>query len=248
MGQAKKIFITALIIVVGLVSIGCGPQSLTNQDSLASSQSAALADTVTGKAIANCSHDVANQTNLGVRLKIAADNASLVHLKFDRFPTTYTGTSKGLIQIATTNVDSAGNKSTLKQVPFAFEASNGSGLFQTLSTSYTQANWSDIQSIATLNSISGKTANDIFSKLDLLVNLQDNSNTAKILTVFLYEDGGTSPTAQVEVLVPKFYANPADYNANHAEVLQLLHPLRYMLGCTWTNTDFQTESDRFCIQ
>lgn len=90
------------------------------------------------------------------------------------------------------------------------------------------------------------TVSNFFSTYNLLLNLQDTTNTWKALTLEFVDTSGVTQRT-LDILIPSFDANPSDYSANHAAILNNLHPFISMLGQNWPSSQFATMSDSYCF-
>ena len=106
--------------------------------------------------------------------------------------------------------------------------------------------WSNLKLIASSQGQTFNDANTFFNEYHLLLDLQDNSGDWKGLTVMFVNSAGATMRT-VDLLIPSFDANPADYQASHPAILANLHPFLSMLNQGWTASQFQTESQAFCF-
>lgn len=106
--------------------------------------------------------------------------------------------------------------------------------------------------LATQYMTSGWTNSIIGSALDinkgLVINLNDYSGTYQVLKVVAFDSTGKS-IAEINHLIPAFYASPIDYqhNANgtvRPTILQSLHPLH---GTNQSSTEAQAYLNQFCF-
>lgn len=242
----KKILVAALVLITGFGFVGCGPQKVQSGAAPVGSQTV----DPSGKPLATCSHDVANISDLSVRSQTyqvgGIENSNWIRVKFDRFPSTFTDQNAAII-MWTKTMDISGNSLTPVQAPFFLEVPNGVGQFKQISQEMTSLSWSQLSAYATQNGISTSSAQTTLASITFVVKLDGAALSANILTATLYLSSSNTPSRWVESLIPKFYANPVDYNVSHATYMQNLHPLKYMLGGSWTTAQYLSEDQRFCF-
>lgn len=247
MTSLNQIQILVLAGIAGLSLIGCGAQTVSKQAGSTDYASTAV-QMYSGQAIARCSHDVANFPNLGVRLmstELQHNQGSSFYyrLQFDRFLDGFNSANQA-IEIWSTSVDSQGNRRPPQRVSFQIERKLN-GAFQRVSPyTYNDLTFADMQSIGSVNQIASSTGREFLGATNLLI-FPDSQ--AQILTVAIYQNDGGAASAQVELLIPQFYANPTEYAGTHPAALQQLHPLRDMAGGTWTPAQYENEANRFCF-
>lgn len=213
-----------------------------------------------GKPTATCNKIV--QGDLEVRLMAYTDannirNNSLIRLKFVHVPDEYISGNYD-IQIRKWTASATGVvRPANTEAPFYVNTRidlKSNGLYQPASTwNYNLAcdtcptlQWSNMQLIASANG--GQTfnnANTFFEKFQLLLDLEDSAGDWKALQIIFMN--GNVPVKYVNMLIPSFDANPADYKATHPLVLSNLHPLLSMLDQGFPSTQYQTESNSYCF-
>ncbi|MFN8790350.1 MAG: hypothetical protein ACK5Y2_02730 [Bdellovibrionales bacterium] len=104
-------------------------------------------------------------------------------------------------------------------------------LFDTQSQTYIRNNisalrWSEVQTL-----IAGASPAAFFSRVILVMNLQDTTGQFQVLNATSYLTASNQAQERLDALLPTFFANPQDYafkstGAPRESVLRNLHPLR----------------------
>lgn len=243
----KRLLVAGLVIISGLSLISCGPQKVQSNVATTPQSNVASSYDTSGRPVASCSHDIANLSDLSIRLETysnnGVENTNWIRVKFDRFPSNFTSSSSAIAFWSRT-VDSNGNNLPMTSAPFFLEVKNG-GVFSQISSEMTELTWANLMTIAGQNSVSTSSAQSALASISFVVKL-DNAGSASVMSAALYYSGSAADR-YVEALIPKFFANPTDYASNHPNTLVNLHPLKYMLGGSWTAEQFVSESQKYCF-
>jgi hypothetical protein len=260
-----QIAFIAVIALTGL--LGCGPQKSGEIDSSNFSStgngnsdpgpdiSTMNVDQLTANGYSLCSQDMNNDPDIGGRIMLFYNNSSrlpnhnYVHIKFDRFPNTFSGTSSNpSFAVWASTVSAEGNETTSAQLKFGFERINGTNNFTPISDlNYTGANWGDLVNLINRYQLPYTTGAAMMANYSIVVDLSQYSTTPNLVIKMALYDSNRNLLKYVNGLVPVFKANPNLYATNHPTTLLNLHPLRTMLGSTWTEQQFVTESARNCF-
>jgi len=225
MTTTNKYLIITLAVIAGLGVISCGPQKVGN------SATTPLAQNVNGgignKPAASCGADVSNLSDLGVKVQTYTmsnvENPSWVRVRFTRFPSTFDTASQ--IAFWAYSMDSVGTASALQQATFYVEYINGSNQAVKLSNDITSITWSDLRNYAGQAGISTTSVPTAMAQLNFVVKFEGTLTYSQVVMPTLHLSSG-SADRYVSALIPKFYANPADYAVGKPAALQALHPLR----------------------
>lgn len=168
-----------------------------------------------------------------------------INLKITKVPA-YFNQSQNYIQFWKWQANPQG-QTDMGSAPLRFqivEASTGTPLTNAKTSLY----WNDLQGAA--QAVAAATPADLFSKVRLVVDLQDPyAEYDAIRTVYYNMDN--SPVSELDSLIPIFDADPVKYakepsGANRATILQDLHPFKSFVGLGWTSTYYQTKANEFC--
>lgn len=244
MTTANKYLILALTVISGFGIISCGPQKMGN----ATSPSTNGGGTVSAgnKPVLSCSADVANISDLGVKLQTysmsGAENSAWIRVRFTRFPTSFN--TDQIISFWAYSVDSVGTPSAMQQPKFYVEYINSSNQAVKLSNDLDSITWSDLRNMAGQAGITTTNAADTMSKLNFVVKFEGTLTYSQVVMPTLYLANGTADR-YISALIPKFYANPADYAIGKPAALQGLHPLK---GFSYsTSEQYLSQSITNCI-
>ena len=248
-----------LVLIAATALMGCGSRVTGGSTDMASTNgmpNPADRGGASGKPVASCNKAVKN--DFDVRLMAYTDqngirNNSLVRLKFAHVPAEYVGDGYD-IQIrkwtaSPTGVVRPASNEAPQFVTSRFETKS-SGIFNAASNwgynTSLNMDWYNMKLIAAANGTTTYTdPNVFFQNYNLLLDLQDPGGDWKALQVILTYNGAA--VKWLDILIPTFDANPADYQANHPAVLTNLHPLFSMLGQGFPASQFQTETNGYCF-
>lgn len=256
----KEAFNSKNLLLLGLLAvlftsgvISCGPKTVANtvENSGSNSFASTSVSTSTNTTNADCSRDVDNQSAIGITAMSAYTSyyntydSTRLHVRFDRFPSTFSNYSNSALRFYGFTYDSSGN-ATAHQLNFSLETKSGS----TFTALNGGATWSEISSadlVTAANNagISGTTAAAVLSSLKF--NLVLDWTNLDMITAVTYENNSASVTNRVDVLKPRFLANPTEYNnTGRPLVLQKLHPLYNYLSSGWTTSQYKSQTDTLC--
>jgi hypothetical protein len=141
----------------------------------------------------------------------------------------------------------------LDEDPLEFRVYDASGSFSDVYRNY--LDWSYLKSSIQHLGFSGTDLNALISKVVFLVNLNDPRGDYDAIKAVIYEEdksGNGSVISQQDMLIPVFYANPADYATDRdgtarPDVLKTIHPFANMASEGWTVDSYATESFKACF-
>jgi len=95
-------------------------------------------------------------------------------------------------------------------------------------------------------------ATDIKASLGYLVELNDPNYSYQVLKMIVLNSTGTTVVAQINMLIPQFAAQPAQYSYNNdgtirAQDLQDLHPLKNVDTTGWSDTNYKNYFASYCF-
>jgi hypothetical protein len=237
----NKVLILVLTAMVGFGTIACGPQKIgTGSGSFSST------NMIDNKPVANCSQDVSGLSDLSFRMQTYTsgnnENFAWIRTKFTAFPSLVS--LQSAIVFWTYTVGIGGDSSVPLQAPFYLEIRGPDGVYTKISNDRTEITWSDLRNYAGQMGISVTNTADVLSRIILVVKLEGGLSTSQVMMPTLYGEG-TDPDRYISGLIPKFYANPADYAAGKAATLQALHPLKNLSGLS--AAQYLSEISRLCV-
>lgn len=226
--------------------VGCGPSKSTNETSLASSAVPASVLN-SNKTLAYCSQAASTEGDIDATLTAYFDaygtpNARYVRLKFRTMPAAFSSQNWDMRLYAYT-----GASATLTSVwGYPEKVTNGSLQVIDANKKYTWLNFTESQQIANASGVNSSSPQSIFNAIDLLIDLKDTSGALKVLRIYMIATDG-STARRVDILIPSFSADPAEYAADHSSALQALHPLKSEAGSGLTAAQYQSLSNAFCM-
>lgn len=242
MNTIKSTILLGLFMI--LSACGSSKQSISNEGSTNSPYLLA------GSAVGKCSIDMSNQPDFGMKLQ-AYESASeglrsdLIRIKFIRVPNSFSDSDASSLQLWTRTIDRNGNWGSWQNIRFYFEFKNANGQVFTTPYAYQDMTWRDMKLVASSFGLNVSDASNFFSQIQLVVQLDINSN-AKTITAALYPNGGNT-SQHITALAPIFDANPKNYQANQPQALVALHPLQNLLNTSFSNSQFEFEMNKFCF-
>lgn len=107
--------------------------------------------------------------------------------------------------------------------------------------------WSDVSTTASQMNVG---VEDFFRHTYITVDTKDPLGQFDVIRVVAYNKSDNKSAGEVDVLMPVFHANPAEYDvengAARSTLLTALHPFNDKRNQGWTANDFQTWSDAMC--
>ncbi len=201
-----------------------------------------------------CSGDVAGLADMNINVEQYVDaynspRTDLLRLRFKVAPAAWMNNNWDL-QIYRWAASPDGSPSIdSSPLYYQFEKKSGAGfsLIHPSSYKYNIFNWTEVTGMATYAGLKSGTPQEFFNAVNLVVNVNDTTNTYQVLRVVLRQGGTVA--RQVDLLIPSFEADPARYkeNTRHPELLQNLHPLKSYMGQTWTQANYLQFSQNFCF-
>ncbi|MCS6838956.1 MAG: hypothetical protein NZ480_08925 [Bdellovibrionaceae bacterium] len=228
-----------------LLASGCGfnkqnisknNQSLTNL-TLGSQQS-----------LAECSIDMSQNPELGIKLQVLDDPQfgklyHLIRVKFIRIPDSFGSQDQHALQLWTRTITPSNTWGEWQNVRFYFQRRVGESWLRT-PYSYQDITWEDMKRVAQYLGISVSDAKQFFSQIELVAILDQEGN-AKIITPSLYLSNDSIKF--VTALAPLFDANPNRYTNSKPSNLSKLHPLQSLIGTDFSDGQFLFEIQKFCL-
>ncbi|MCX7978097.1 MAG: hypothetical protein N2578_03755 [Bdellovibrionaceae bacterium] len=109
--------------------------------------------------------------------------------------------------------------------------------------------WSDLAQLSSIYQTSS--ASSLFSRIQILANLDDPNGDFDALKMVQYEVGSNYMMAQLDLLLPPFHANPKNYAVEknglpRATVLQALHPFASMNFQGWSSSQLSSMAQGLC--
>ena len=251
--KAKFLFV-ALFAVLFLAGCGAKKSGPDSSDLGSTSLDA------TGKAVAECSKDSAGLGDFEVRLTAYKDSygrvmPQFVRMQIKKMPEQFKSENWEISTYRWTADASGHSDLDADKLPLFFQA-RYNGAFDYLKTNssgqvirpYQIIDFThEVEPIGQLTNIPTTTAQSFFDVASFIVDLKDSQGTYQVLRVVLRKSGAIQK--EVNVLIPNFCANPATYNADprHPEVLQQLHPLKSLVGQSWTEEQYKGFTQSWCL-
>ncbi|MFS4460618.1 hypothetical protein [Bdellovibrio sp. HCB2-146] len=258
----QKTFTVLFLVSMALFMTACGSSSQESSYDFSSRtpvtpDSSTSTDTKTDSTqyIATCNEGA--KADLGAKLKMYVDGYNqyrmdLVQIRMTSLPSdfavngSYIGFWKWLAQ-STGSTHMAG-------YPLNFIVID-SQTNQALTGWRTTLLWDDVKAKASQMGI--KNSADFFKRAKIVVDLQTAEDAYKVteydaLKIVSYNRSTQKPALQLDVLLPPFNANPADYakessGAARASVLQNLHPLKAYANQGYTSAQLLSATKSFCF-
>lgn len=233
-----------------LALAACG--SSKTGDSYGSADTSSAATPSSSDALAVCSKDGSALSDFQVALEQYVDmygqtRNDMVRLRIVKAPIDWKNSNLdlGIYRWSASPSGAVSTDSTPLYYQFERKVSGG---FQTLtSMAYRYFNWGDIVQMGTFANISTTSPQTFFDTATLVVDLKDSTGAYQALQVVLWQ--GNAAAKKVDILIPTFSADPAKYNADarHPSILQQLHPLKNLLGQSWSQTQYDQFARAFCF-
>lgn len=208
-----------------------------------------LPDPNAEKPVAYCNS--ATKNNTSVKLKVYTDAAKNIrtdymYAKFSEVPSTF-GTGVSYISMwkwqatgaATPSLDSTALKFMLLNPKSGLAITNWISIL----------NWADVKSAAT--QMGHSDAISFLNAVILVIDLKDQSGAYQALKISHYASTTQKAISDIDLLLPAFHANPADYalegstGSQRASVLKNLHPFAYNSGLT--SAQYGTLAQSLCF-
>ncbi len=259
--QFQNKILTLIVVALAMTSmVGCSSQS--SNSSPGSTATTTSGNTTSssnfnssGQALTNCSHDIANISDLSMGLEVyssgGVQNMNSIRVRFNAFPAAFVNAGS-TIAFWAYGTDSSGSYTTMTEVPFTLEHYTGTGSFTSISSSMYTLTWQQLASIATTNGVSNSSAAVTLQNITFVIDLSSVS-TSTVLSAALYTNGmGTSaapasPDRYLQALIPSFLANPNNYILTHNSTLLGLHPFYANRNSGYTETQFSTLGSNLCF-
>ncbi|MNK07419.1 hypothetical protein D3C87_253330 [compost metagenome] len=239
-----------LLITVAATMAACSPAGDGSTDFASRDPSVTDPNQVSSKALAVCNQ--ATSTSLSAQIK-AGVNATTNQYRLDqaivKLTTLPAGFTSGTEYLNLWRwMANSSNSIYLDQTPLNFYLYDMTTR-QVVTPLKNQLSWSDVSSTA---STWGLSAAAFFQRVVLVVDVRDAAGEFDVLKIASYNNSTHAAVSQLDLLLPLFYANPADYafesnGTNRANVLRSLHPFKSMTGQGWSTGQFQSAANAFCF-
>lgn len=97
------------------------------------------------------------------------------------------------------------------------------------------------------NPLYGATVTDLMTNFSLLIDVKDTAGTYKALRVVFYTTSG-AVAREVDLLIPSYYADPTQHAVGKGSLITALHPLKDQTNQGWTQADYLSMTQGYCIQ
>lgn len=220
----------ALIAFTTALMTACGT---SKSNPTTSTSNSTAYDFASAKPLANCNKT--KDSNFSINTSSVTDSngqtsSEWIKLKFNFLSSTVT-TSGNVIKFFKWRV--VGSQAQLDNVALNFAKFD-------ISSGQTVGSTTNSMSVLELNTTNG-----------LYIQLNDPNFQFQVLKAVVYNSSGAI-VAQVNTLIPGFYANPSDYQYNsdgsaRSVSLQQMHALYGQTVTGWTNTQFTQYFDQYCF-
>lgn len=244
--SANFLKITMLVGTSALLA-ACGSKQGSEADFSSRSPVKEVVSTNTKVAWAYCNK--ASGKEFGAQNKAWIENNQVTRFDFIKakltLPETFL-TNGNYVQVYRWKANSAG-QTYMDTTPLQFRLVSNSG--STLTDYMNALSWSKVTQPA--SALNLKTAKDFFNQVQLVVDVRDPYAEFDAIKVVVY-NSANQPVDQLDMLIPVFSADPAAYakesdGSTRATVLKNIHPLKSMLGQSWTPEHYQTLVEGFCF-
>jgi hypothetical protein len=248
-----KIFL--LTITVCTLGIGCSK----SKDSKIEESNTDLSSETVAKPLTQCTQDNKGLVDFQVSLMNLKDssgnpNYRYVHLRFNKIPAEYQ-TAGWDMQVYRWAVSASGSTSIDSTPLFMHpEKKISTNVFQKIipqthegSNGYQVLNFTELQQIGVYGNVNSTSPQTFFNSAYLLIDTADETGTYKVLRVVFRNPSDGTVAKELDLLLPPVYANPNIFHAEKPAILSALHPLKSLIGQSWTDTDFASFTDKFCF-
>lgn len=244
------------IVILGLSAIGCGSNKVTAQEQTAAVStdfaSRTTVSTDSQKPLATCNQG--SNSEMTVSLRQYEDNFGTprndyVRAKVNSINSTFSNTDF-YIAAFRWKANASGDV-FMDNTPLKIRVEKLNSQFFTPVSNYaSNLNWANMNAIAEAQKVSITSMDDFFAEFSLAIDLQDPLAEYDAIKVVVYQ--GSTAVTQLDMLLPTFYANPADYKTDtqggtRSTALQDIHPFKSMLGQSWSANHYVTEAAKFCF-
>lgn len=247
----NKIYQSTLLILAALYLTACASNKGNSADP---SSDTTTTQSTESTSYALCSGDVAGLSDININVEQYTDaygsaRSDLLRLRIKVAPRAWMDNNWDL-QFYRWAASPDGSPSIdSSPLYYQFERKSGAGFALITPSDYQRniTNWKELTDIAKYANISAGTPQEFFNTVNLVVKINDTTNTYQVLRLVLRQSGTVA--RQVDLLIPVFEADPAKYNSNsrHPQLLQALHPLKSYLGQSWTQANYLQFSQNFCF-
>ncbi|KYG70096.1 hypothetical protein [Bdellovibrio bacteriovorus] len=249
MKNSKQLLTTILVLTATALLTACGSSNTAGSSDFSSR----VVDTGTSsstKSVAYCNQRSAN--DITAKLKAYTDNSNYVRMDFvyarlTSLPATFKSDSS-YISMWKWLANSSGS-TQLDNTPLQFiivHPTTGQALTGWMKT----MRWSDVATVASALGVTDPQT--FFSAVNILVDLKDTQGEYDVLKVTNYDLSTNKSLNALDILLPAFYANPADYalestGTARAGVLKNLHPFASYLNQGYTTSQFVSMANNYCF-
>lgn len=244
--NSNKMILTLSMTVIALSLTACGAKQ-SSETEFASRATTTEISGSTKNLLAYCNKG--SGTTFTAQTKAWIENNQVTRVDFIKgrltLPETFL-TNGNYIQMFRWKANSSG-QTYLDSNPVQFRVMNNSNY--ALTPYISAMSWNTVSSAA--GSIKATTAASFFSQTQLAIDLKDPYAEFDVLKVVVY-NSSNQPVDQVDLLIPVFSANPANYavestGAARPTILRNLHPLKGMTGQNWSAEHYQTITNGYCF-
>lgn len=242
--------ITLCLIAIASV-VGCGKSKSTENS--AGENTSSLSSVVSQSSLADCSQDNFANPELKVQVMKYIDSygqprTDLVRIKFPKIPSGWKLADWDLV--VKRWAVSPDNQSSIDDTALFYQmekrTASGFSVIHPTNYAYQMFNYTEVKQMASYAGISEST---FFNEVSLVVNLRGDSNSFQVLRIQFSNGVSGAVETYVDVLIPSFQANPAEYNADsrHPATLRVLHPLKDKLGQSWSQQQYVDFTKAYCF-
>ncbi|KHD89314.1 MAG: hypothetical protein OM95_04080 [Bdellovibrio sp. ArHS] len=248
MKNSKQLLTTILTLTATALLTACGSSNTAGSSDFSSR----VTDTTTSttKSVAYCNQRSANDITAKVKAYTDSSNyvrMDYVYARLTSLPATFKSDSS-YISMWKWLANSNGN-TQLDNTPLQFiivHPTTG----QALTGWMTTMRWSDVATVASALGVTDPQT--FFSAVNILVNLKDTQGEYDVLKVTNYDSSSNKALNALDLLLPAFYANPADYayetnGSARAGVLKTLHPFANYLNQGYSTSQFVSMANNYCF-
>ena len=219
----------ALLLTAAILMTACGNSKSKTSPSDQSSSGLNLST----KPLAQCNKTA--DSNLSFNTSIVSDQNGKISTEWIKFK----------FNFINSEITKSGN--VLKF--FKWRISNGQTILSEIPLQISAYDFTSGQTVS--EPYSALPADQVNGAQGFYINLEDPNSLFQVIKVVAYNSEG-KVIANVNSLIPSFYANPADYQLNadgtaRAALLQNLHPLKNVSVTGWTADQFTQSFSQYCF-
>jgi len=236
----------SLLLLTASTLVGCGKSSPAPAPETPPAEGAPPPTQSTTKPLAWCNQGNSNSYQLN--LKAFVDSTKKVRPdwaigKVLHLPSTF-ATDESFVSFYRWKMNGSG-ASSIDTTPLVTQVQNASTK-QVIVPGVYKLSWSDVKTAA-----NGMSPTDFFNTTRLIFNTRDTAGEYQAIKMVIYNKSGTV-AEQIDMLLPLFYADPADYSldlgeASPSSVLVDLHPFDDLKNQGITGAQYKAMSEGFCF-